>query len=142
MKKSIALLGIATFAVLLATGCGGKTKLVCTQKQSGVDIEFNVGFNGNKVESLDFNYDMDLSKYSDSQIKLIEKRDFCSLVKLSMSGYKDAFTGCKQNVVKKHLKVVSKLDIDKIAKSEKDKLTSADEAKKALEKQGYKCVKK
>ena len=140
MKKSIALFGIATFAVLLTTGCGGKTKLVCTQKTSGVDIVFNIGFKGNTIEDMDFSYDMDLSNYSDLQISAIEKQDFCSSVKSTMSQYKDAFTDCKQSVDNKHLKVKSTLEVDKIAKNMLQKMSSPKAAKKALEAGGYSCT--
>ena len=139
MKKGIAL-AMALVMAFLLTGCSGKSTLVCTQTQSSVDITFNVGFDGNKISSMDFGYDMDVSKYSDAQLKILEKKDFCSVVKLTMSAYKDAFTKCGQKISDKHLNVDAVLDVNKIAKSERDKMTSVDEAKKALEKQGYKCT--
>ncbi len=140
MKRSgIAI--VATLAlVFLATGCVGKeSKLVCTQTKSGVDVEFNVGFKGNLIKSMDFNYDMDLSKYSDTQISAIEKRDFCTYVKNAMYAYKDAFTDCDQKIENKHLIVDSELSVDKLAKNLTDKMTTPQKAKTELEKQGYKC---
>ena len=143
MKKSKLVLVVLTtiLSATLLVGCGNQQKkLVCTQTASGVDIEFNVGFKGKVISSMDFNYDMDLSKYSDTQIKAIEKQDFCSAVKNSMSQYKSAFTKCDQKVESKHLKVDSVLDVDKVAKDISEKLTTPEKAKEELEKQGYKCI--
>lgn len=141
MKKSKLVLGVLISSVLLLTGCTAKeAKLTCTQNTSGVDIEFNVDFKGNKIESMDFNYDMDLSKYSSTQIKVIEKKDFCKTVKNSMIGFKEAFTDCNQKVEDKHLKVISQLDIDKIAKNYLEKMASPKSAQKQLEASGYKCT--
>ena len=142
MKRSkLVLLVVALVTAVVLTGCGNQEKmLVCTQKASGVDIEFNVGFKGKVIKSMDFNYDMDLSKYSDTQISAIEKQDFCNIVKRSMSQYKDAFTSCNQKVASKHLKVDATLDVNKVAKSVSDKLTTPEKTKEELEKQGYKCT--
>ena len=141
MRKSKFLVGTVAAVALLATGCSPKeSKLVCTQNTSGVDIEFNVGFKGNVIDTMDFNYDMDLSKYSDSQIEAVGKQDFCTIVKNAMSTYKDAFTDCKQDIADKHLKVNSVLDVDKIAKNMLDKMSSPDATKKELESEGYKCT--
>lgn len=141
MKKNKLVLGVLISSVLLLTGCAAKeSKLTCTQNTSGVDIEFNVGFKGNTIETMDFNYDMDLSKYSDTQIKAVEKQDLCKTVKNYMSAFKDAFTDCSQKVEDKHLKVNSVLDIDKITKSYLDKLSTPKATKEELEKTGYKCV--
>lgn len=142
MKKSkYVLFGLAASAVLLASGCSAReAKLVCTQTASGVDITFNIGFKGSTIKTMDFGYDMDLSKYSDAQISSVEKQDFCNIVKKSMSEYKDAFTDCQQKVVSKHLKVDSVLDVNKIAKNMLDKMGTPEATKKELEKQGYKCT--
>ena len=117
-----------------------KKTLTCTQTTSGVDITFNVGFNGNVISSMDFAYDMDLSSYSDTQIKYLEKQDFCTSVKNSMSDYKEAFTDCKQEIKDKHLTVASELNVDKVAKNALSKMKSAEKAKKELEGQGFKCT--
>lgn len=89
---------------------------------------------------MDFKYDMDLSKYSDKQIEAIEKQDYCENVKASMTEYKNAFENCSQKVEDKHLLVLSNLNVDKIAESEKDKMGSPEKTKDALEKQGFKCT--
>lgn len=140
-NKKMAFLLSVMLLTLILTGCGSKksTKLVCTQSVNGVDVEFNVLFNGNKISKLDFNYNMDLSAYTDEQIDAVASQDFCSIVKSSMSEYKDAFTDCKQNIADKTLKINSDLDIDKIAKSELDKMTTPSAAKEELEAQGYTC---
>ena len=141
MKKRSIVLAVTVFAlVFLVTGCGGKKTLTCTQTTSGVDITFNVGFNGNVISSMDFAYDMDLSNYSDTQIKYIEKQDFCTSVKNSMSDYRDAFTDCKQEIKDKKLNVSSTLNVDKVAKNALSKMTSAEKTKKELEGQGFKCT--
>lgn len=140
MKKGIIAL-TAIVGMMLLTGCAAKeSKLVCTQTASGVDVGFNVGFKGNTVDTLDLTYDMDLSSYSDTQISAIEKQDFCTRVKNSMSQFKDAFTDCKQDITDKKLNVSAKLDIDKVAKSFLDKKTTPKAAKTSLEKAGYTCT--
>ena len=144
MKKGKFLLFGSLVAVsLLATGCGNdkESKLVCTQNQSGVDIEFNIGFKGNVVTDMDFNYDMDLSSYNDTQIEAIGKQDFCTSVKESMSEYKDAFTDCDQMIDEsKHLKVNAVLDVDKVAKNALEKMGTPEATKEELEGQGYTCT--
>ena len=141
MKKyGVILMVVVLSLVLVGCSTGNKKKLVCTQNASGVDIEFNVGFVGNSIKTIDFNYDMDLSSYTDEQIGLLKEQDFCTSVKSAMSSYKDAFTDCKQNITDKHLKVSSVLDVDKIAKNILDKMTTPAKTKKELEKEGYKCT--
>lgn len=142
MKKNkvIGFVGVCAF-LLIVTGCSTKeSKLVCKQTNSGVDITFNVGFKGNTINAMDFDYDMDLSSYNDEQINLLKEQDFCTSVKSAMSSYKDAFTDCKQDITDKHLKVSSVLDVDKVAKTILDKMTTPEKTKKELEKEGYKCT--
>ena len=141
-KSKIILAFVLTFSVLFIAGCSQKeSKLVCTQTTSGIDIEFNVGFKGNVIKSMDFNYDMDLSKYSDTQIKAIGKQDFCSTVKNYMSQFKDAFSNCKQDIGSdKHLKVAADFEVDKLTKSYLDKISTPAKTKKELEASGYKCT--
>ena len=141
MKKKLLLFGFVFVTALLVSGCGVSKKVVCTQKASGVDIVFNVGFLGKDIKSMDFSYDMDLSNYTDTQITYIEKQDFCTLAKTAMSEYKNAFEDCKQSVKDKHLKVSAALDVNEIKKDKgKYKLTSPEEAKKQIEKSGYSCT--
>ena len=142
MKRNriIGFIGVCIF-LLIITGCSmKKSKLVCKQTASGVDITFNVGFKGNTISTMDFDYDMDLSKYTDEQINLLKEQDFCTSVKAAMSSYKDAFTDCKQDITDKHLKVSSVLDVDKVAKNILNKMTTPAKTKKELEKEGYKCT--
>ena len=132
---------LAVLVVLISSGCGlsKNQNLVCKQTASGVDIQFNVGFKGNMVSSMDFSYDMDLSSYSDLQINAIKGQDFCNVVKSSMSEYSNAFTNCNQNIEDKHLKVSAAFDVNKITKNVLDKFTSPKATKTELEKQGYVC---
>ena len=142
MKKGKYLLFSGLIAVsLLVAGCGPKeTKLICTQNQNGLDIVFNIGFKGNKVDSMDFDYNMDLSSYNDTQIDAISKQDFCEVVKSYMTEYKEAFTSCNQKIESKELKVSSVLDVDKIAENEKEKMGTPEATKEELEQQGYSCT--
>lgn len=139
-KRMIVLLFVVALTVIL-TGCGSKksTKLVCTQSVNGVDVEFNIFFEGNKINKMDFNYAMDLSTYTDEQVEILSNQDFCSIVKSSMKEYEDAFTNCNQNITDQALKINSVLDVDKVAKSELDKMESPSNAKEDLEAQGYTC---
>lgn len=134
---------LMVLVVLTTSGCvlrmGKSQTLVCKQTSQGVDIQFNVGFKGNKIETMDFSYDMDLSSYNDAQISSIEKEDLCSAIKTSMSEYSSAFSGCKQNIENKHLRVDAILDVDKLANNVMDKYASPNAAKAELEKQDYKC---
>ena len=127
-KKFVAV--VALFAVVVLTGCTPKeSKLSCTQTTSGVDVGFNVGFKGNVIDTMNLTYDMDLSKYSDTQVEAISKQDFCTRVKSSMSQFKDAFTDCKQDVSNKKLNVNANLDINKVAKTFLSKRTTPKAAK-------------
>ena len=141
MKKLI-LGSILLFGVLLLTGCGSQKEalLRCTATQSGVDVNLNVKFIGKKVDKMDLSYNMDLSGYNDTQINAIGNQDFCTSVKNAMSQYSDAFTNCKQNISNKHLVVTADFDIDKIATSELDKMSSVEDAKTGLESAGYTCT--
>lgn len=140
MKKyGVILMVVVLSLVLVGCSAGNEKKLVCTQTASGVDIEFNVGFVGNSIKTIDFNYDMDLSSYNSSQLKLFEKQDFCKIVKEAMTEYKSAFKSCKQSIKNKHLKVYSVLDVHKLSNDISKKMTTPEKGKKALEKTGYKC---
>ena len=99
--KKIGLVVLSVLMVLLVSGCGAKTqKLSCKTQVEGVDITFNVGFKGNMIETMDFNYFYDLSKYTDAQVESIEKQDFCQTIKDSMPDYKDGFKSCEDHVNK------------------------------------------
>ena len=140
MKKIGLFVLFAGVLLVTVTGCGKKeTKLVCNQESSGVDVIFNVEFTNNVIEDMDFSYNMDLSSYNDTQIKAIEKQDFCTIVKSYLSSYKNAFEDCKQSVKEKQLKVSADLDVDKLTANAIDKKSTPEEAKKALEKEGYTC---
>ena len=137
----LALLAVVMFGVVgCGSSSGGSKTVTCTMTSAGTDLEMNVHFDGNKVASMDMNAGMDLSNYSDSQIKILENQDFCSSIKNYMYSYKEAFTNCKQNISNKQLKITADLDIDKIVKSEMDKMATPEDAKKGLEAAGYSCT--
>lgn len=138
--KKICLVLVAVFMTLLVSGCGKERKLTCIQTPDGVNIEFNIGFKGKTIKTMDFNYDYDISSLSDKDKESVKKQDFCVQVKEAMKDYEKAFTNCKSNVVKDHLKVAAVLDINKIAKNALQKMTSVENAKTELEKQGYSCT--
>lgn len=138
--KKLGLVAVAVLMIFMLTGCGKKQTLSCTQNPEGVEVIFNIDFEGKKVVGMDFHYNVDFSKYTDAQIATIEKQDFCETVKNSMADYKDAFTKCENKIVDKHLAVDAILDVNKMAKTEKDKMASIEEAKSLLETQGYTCT--
>ena len=127
--------------VILVTGCSQKkTKLECTQTASGVDVGFNVDFEGNIIKDINITYDMDLSKYNDTQIEAIGKEDFCSKVKEALSDYEKGFNNCTQNTENKNLNVKANIDINKISKKLLGNMQEPEKAKAEIEKQGYKCA--
>ena len=142
MKKGLLLSSVLVAVLILTTACGGESKLKCTTSVSGVDINYNVGFKGNTIDTMDFAYTMDLSDYDDSTISLFENQDFCSEIKAGndMKDYKDAFKDCNKKIEDKKLKVTASFEVNKIAKSLLDKIQSPESAKKELESQNFKCT--
>jgi len=137
MKKILYSFGALALALVL-TGCGGGNEtVVCNQTASGVDVEMVTKLSGGKISAMDFSWKMDLSSYSDAQIKLVSAQDFCTTVKNNMANY--TFTGCNQSVEGKVLVIKAGIDIDKIADTSIKNSTSAKEVKEALEKVGYSC---
>ena len=63
----------------------------------------NCYYKGVRITKMDLTYDMDLSKYTEQQINVLKEKDFCSVVKTSMSQYADAFENCSQDISNKHL---------------------------------------
>ena len=143
MKKNIAIFLLMIMSVVAFTGCGKTNKeskkLVCTMNVSGVDVTYNIDFEGDKVKGMDFAYDMDLSSYSDAQIKAIESQDFCPTVEKAFANFGDAFQDCKQKVAKKQLNVTAKLVVDKLASNVKELMVSQEKAKDGIEAMGFKC---
>lgn len=143
MKKVLLSGVILCGALLLVTGCGvGNKTLSCDQSTSGVDINITSTFKGNKIDTMSLKYGMDLSSYTDAQIKAIEGQDFCKSVKNAMTGMDKAFGNCKQNIENKQLAVTATLDVSKLKGFDiSDKSTFSD-VKKALEKLSFKCTEK
>ena len=122
---------------LCLTGCGNKpSTLTCTQKVSSVNVELTSNFIGKEIKSMSLKYHMDLSSYSDTYLKAIEKKDFCSSVQNAMSQF--TLVDCNQKVEDKQLLVTAGIDLAKLSKS--DLTGSPDATKVALEKQGYTCT--
>ena len=142
MKKGLLLSCVIAAVLLLATACGGESKLKCTANVSGVDVNYNVGFKGNVIDTMDFQYTMDLSNYDDSYMSLFEDQDFCSEIKAgdNMKDYKDAFKDCTKKIEDKKLIVNASFDVNKIAKNLLDKIQSPESAKKELESQSFTCT--
>ncbi len=143
MKKILLSGVVLSFALLLTTGCGVGTKtLSCDQTTSGVDINITSTFKGNKIDSMNLKYGMDLSTYTDAQIKAIEGQDFCTLVKNAMTGMENAFGNCKQNIESKKLSVTATLDVSKLKGFDISQKSSFSDVKKSLESSSFKCTEK
>lgn len=143
MKNKLFTIITVMFMVLLLSGCGKKvTYLNCVHTQDKTVLDYNVKFVGKTVEEMDIKLDMDVSEYNDIQIEAIGKQDYCAVLASSMPQYKDALDNCKQDIVEKHLVVTSDLLVDKVASSEKEKMGSIEETKKAIEATGYTCTTK
>lgn len=135
MKK---LLSVFAFlgVIFCLTGCGNKpSTLTCSQKISGVDATITANFVGKEVKAMKLDYSMDLSKYSDTQIKAIEKQDFCTSVQRAISQF--TLVDCSQSVENKVLLVKSGIDLSKMSNS--DLVGSPEATKTSLEKSGFTC---
>ena len=144
MKKILLSGVILCGTVLLLTGCafGGSKTLSCDQTTSGVDINITSKFQGNKIKEMDLKYGMDLSSYSDAQIKAIEGQDFCKLVKGALTGMDKAFGNCKQSIKNKQLSVTASLEVSKLEGFDISEKSSFADVKKALESTNFKCSEK
>ena len=139
MRKLLVLLVLICSLVLV--GCSfNKKQVKCTQTASNLNVEYNVEFVMNKIKTINFSSEMDLSKYSDVQIEMFKKQDFCNLFKQSTRVYKNAFDSCDQKVINKRLKVDADLNIKKIDKGVLKKMNTPKSTKKYLENIGYTCT--
>ena len=139
--KKLYLFGTLLVVALFITGCGKKDEVVCTQSVSGVKVDMIMSFKDDKLDTMGVNYSMDLSNYSDDQVKQIESQNLCSTVQESMGTYKDAFTNCKQSLNGKKLEITADFILEKLPGYSKDKKETMEESIKQLEDQGYKCEK-
>ncbi len=158
--KRVLLFGML-FLVLFLTGCDNENgiindlkdaeatptvapvlikRMICKQKVQTVDVDMIADFKEEELTYLGLKYEMDLSNYTDAQIKAIKEQDMCSIVQKTMSGYTDAFTNCNQGVVDKKLLITADFDLDKLVGADISKKTSIEEAKNELEKQKYSCT--
>jgi hypothetical protein len=113
-------------------------KLYCKANANGVDVAFDITFKANKITEMILTYEMDLSKYTDTQIESLKSTDFCATVKKSLSEYENAFKNCNQDISNKKLLVKSDLDINTMSK--KSDFGTINDAKSGLEKAGYVCT--
>ena len=138
--KKIFVFVIALFMVISLSACGKKEqKLMCKQLIDGVNVSLNVDFKGNMIQNMDFAYYSDLTEYKDDVIETLKKQDFCEVIKGSMPDYAEAFRDCKYTVQNKELNITAGFDVDKIAKTELDKMGSIEAGKESLEASGYTC---
>ena len=138
--KKLGLLCALFVIALLVTGCKGKDEVVCTQSVSGVKVDMTMDFTDNKLNSMGLKYSMDLSSYSDEQVKQVENQNLCSNVKIAMGSYGNAFKNCKQNMSNKNLVITADFDINKLPGAQDGEKDSKEAAIKGLESQGYKCT--
>ena len=131
---------VVVMLLLVLTGCGKTTKMTCKLSQTGVDLDYNLEFNGNMLSKMSLKYVMDLSNYTDTQIEAVGKQDFCNVLKDSMSQYKEGFENCNQKIEDKNMIVYTDINPDKVTNSVLDKMGSVEDTKKALEDIGYKCT--
>ena len=137
MKKNLFLVVILLLVVTI-TGCNEKKKeLVCTTNVSGIKVGFNYTFKGNKIININYVYDTDFTENDNGDPT--KDKDFCPIIKKSLSDYQDAYKNCNQKYENKHLIVTIELDKDKINDNIKDKLTTIDSTKNYLELSGYSC---
>ena len=139
MKKVVLL--SALVIALFTTGCSSKKELVCTQALQGVSVDMILGYENDKLLSLGFKEEIDLSSYSDSDIDAVMAQDYCPIAKQSIGQLADAFINCKQSKSGKKLILTGEFDIEKIPTTEENITKSMDEAAKELEKQGFSCKK-
>ncbi len=130
-------------ALLLTTGCGvGNKTLSCDQSTSGVDINITSEFKNNKITSMSLKYGMDLSSYTDAQVKAIEGQDFCTSIKQAMTGMEKAFMDCKHSIENKQLSVTASIDVKKLKGFDISEKSTFEQTKKALESSSFKCEEK
>ena len=135
MKKNILLF---LMIILITSGCSNK-KLVCKRNMNNSSFEYSIEFKDDSIKIMNLYYDMDLTNYSNRQISMVEKQDFCSKLKDNMKSFKDAFNNCKQEIIDEHLRVTANIDVSKISKTTLEKISTSDKTKSLMEKQNYKC---
>ena len=137
MKKVV--YGLLTVAmVFLLTGCG-KTTLTCKLTQQNVDLDYVMVFKGNVIKTMSLKYVINFSGKTDAEIQAANKQDYCSLIKSSMSQYKEGFENCNQKVDGSKIIVYTDINPNKITNNVFDKMGSIEETKTELEKIGYSC---
>ena len=128
--------------ILFLVGCSkGPTKeLVCNQELGEFNFSLMMKFDNIKIKDINFECTSDISKYNEIQVKAINEKDFCSIVKETMKGYENSFIDCKQDISNNHLLISSKLDINLITNKRIKKIGDIEDGKKVLENEGYTCM--
>lgn len=142
MKKFVMSLAVILVCALVV-GCGNKSsKVTCSTKASGIDIKMNFTYLDSKGQYADAGNmvaTMDLSSYTDAQREAIKKQDLCKTFLNGLGSLEPAFSGCKQEVTSKELKLTANVSM----KTAEDKnLFKLKMNKKDIEKyfSGYTCT--
>lgn len=111
MKK----IGCVLFILLfLTTGCSKEKSLSCSLNDGyGVMTfisTFDVDKNGSVYKKGTFQYNIDLSGYSNYNKEALENQDFCSVFQ---SSYKDGFSNCVSTLTDTGLSLTADLDVYK-----------------------------
>ena len=142
MKKRIMIFSVIIFIVLLTTACDRNTTLKCTVSTDEYDLNLIYGFDGRILKTMGLQYIIDVSAYSDKEIKLLEQQDYCNYIKLheNFIEFSEAFEKCEQKLDNKKIVIDADFDINKVPSEELSKMQSYHDAKKELESSGYKCT--
>lgn len=134
MKKSF--MGLAAFVLVmfLLVGCGSSKKLVCKQTLGNETLEFIYYFEGNKAVDMEMNDYLDVTDYTETELKVVETEDLCDVLE-STATYK--FGSCKQSKSGNEVSVKAKIDMDKVPSE--DKVGSPEKTKESIEAAGYTC---
>ncbi len=140
MKKYLMVL--ATFVcLLLLSGCFSKKQtLTCVRTEQTMKVGMGFLYVNDKPTSMDLTYELDLSKYTDTQIEAVSKQNFCSTLKSSLTQYGDAFNNCKQEVASKKLYVKTDIELSKLSQGVLNSMTTLESAKKSMESANYNCT--
>ena len=138
--RKVVLFGVLVIALFM-TGCSKKKELVCSQSMTNVDIKMILGYEDDKLSSMEFREVVNLSTYSDNDIDKLRSQDLCSLAKQSVGQMAEAFINCKQKISGKELILTGEFELEKIPNSEVGINKSMDEAKEYFEQKGLKCEK-
>ena len=139
--KKLCFFSVLLVITLLVTGCGNTKRIVCSQKVSIVDVDMIIDYKDDKLSAMGLKYSMDLSSYTDDQIKQVTSQNLCSTVQAAMSTYSNAFTNCKQSLNGKTVVITADFILEKLPGYQSGVDEKMEDAIEGLEAQGYKCEK-